>query len=142
MVTRSFIRDDRGSAIPLFGVCIFAVFAAAGAAIDYTRAATVRTGMQAALDACAITLSKEADKLDPALLEQRAQVIFEASFKHPEAKQIKIKPTYTNDNGTYKLSMQATGSVDTTVFRIFGQNTMNLKADTEHAAFGACPRPR
>ena len=116
---------------PLFGVCIFALFAAGGAAIDYTRAATVRTGMQAALDACAITLSKEADKLDPAKLAERAQVIFEASFKHPEAKQIKVKPTYTNDNGTYKLSMQATGSVDTTVFRIFGTNTLNLKADTE-----------
>jgi len=131
MVMRSFIRDDRGSVVPLFGVCMFGLFAAAGAAVDYSRAATVRTGMQAALDACAITLSKEADKLDPALLEQRAQAIFEASFKHPEAKQIKVKPTYTNDNGTYKLSMQATGSVDTTVFRIFGQNTMNLKADTE-----------
>ena len=131
MVTRSFIRDERGSTIPLFGICIFAIFAAAGAAIDYTRAATARTEMQAALDAAAITLSKEADQLNSAQLAQRAQAIFEASFKDPEAKKIKVQPTYTNVNGTYKLVMQATGSLDTTVFYIFGRNTIDIKADTE-----------
>jgi Flp pilus assembly protein TadG len=131
MVITQFARDERGSVIPLFAICIFAVFAAAGAAIDYSRAATARTEMQAALDATAITLSKEADGLSAAKLAERAQAIFEANFKDSQAKSIKVQPTYTKVNGDYKLAMQAAGALDTTVFRIFGQNTMNIKTDTE-----------
>jgi Flp pilus assembly protein TadG len=131
MIIRQFGQDQRGSVIPLFAICIFAVFAAVGAAVDYSRAAKGRSEMQAALDAAAITLSKEADKLDAAQLKERAQAIFEASFKDSASKKITVKPTYTNVNGVYKLAMQATGALDTTVFHIFGQNTMDIKANTE-----------
>ena len=131
MIVGAFVKDQRGSTIPLFAVCMFAIFAAAGAAIDYSRAATARTEMQAALDATAITLSKEADGLSAAQLTARAQAIFQANFKDAQAKNIAVQPTYTNVNGTYKLAMEATGALDTTVFHIFGRNTMSIKADTQ-----------
>src|SRR5262245_21199250 len=131
MTRNTFIRDERGSTLPLFGICVFAIFVAAASAIDYSRAANARTQMQAALDATTITLSKEADKLTAAQLAERAQAIFEANFHDPEAKKIKVQPTYTNVNGDYKLTMQASGTVDTTIFQVFGRKTMDIAANTE-----------
>ena len=54
------VYSRRLSVALLFRVCTLALFAAVGAAVDYSRAASVRTQMQAAIDAAAIMLAKEA----------------------------------------------------------------------------------
>ena len=51
MVSKSLRADERGSVIPLFGICALVVFGTVAVAIDYSRAASSRSEMQAALDA-------------------------------------------------------------------------------------------
>ena len=60
--------DERGGVLPIFAISIMLIFGAVGAAIDYSRAAAARTEMQAALDATAILLAKEASELTQAQL--------------------------------------------------------------------------
>ena len=128
----NFKSDERGSILPIFGICIFVVLAAAGAAIDYSRAAASRTGMQAALDAASIMLAKEAAAgLTSAQLADKAQAYFEASFKSPDAKNIKVVPTFSNIAGVNRIRLDGTGSLDTTVFRIFGTNALSIGANSE-----------
>ena len=65
------------AALPLLGFV--------GAAIDFSRAASARTAMQAALDASALMLSKDAQMLTPTDLIQKAGDDFRALFTRPGA---------------------------------------------------------
>jgi Flp pilus assembly protein TadG len=131
MSLKPFLRNDRGSVVPMFAVCIGAVFAAVGAAIDYSRAVAVRTQMQAAVDAAAIMLAKEAANLTTTQLTEKAQTYFATNFKDPQGKKMVAIPTFTNEGGTNRIKLAASGSIDTTIFRIFGQNQMDLRTETE-----------
>jgi Mg-chelatase subunit ChlD len=115
----------------MFAICTAAIFAAVGAAIDYSRAATVRTEMQAALDAATLMLAKEASGLSATQLSERANAYFLASFKSPQAKAIVVTPNLTTTAGVSKLRLDGSGSIDTTVFRIFGTMKMDFKASSE-----------
>ncbi len=131
MMFRAFLRDDRGSVVPLFAVCFAAILAAVGASVDYSRANASRTAMQAALDAAALMLAKEASGLTTSQLTQKAQTYFTLNFNSPQAKNITVTPTFSNVGGANKISLQSIGSVDTTLFRIFGQLEMPIKATSE-----------
>jgi hypothetical protein len=115
----------------MFAICLAAILAAVGAALDYTRAATSRTAVQAALDAAAIMLAKESNGLTQAQLTQKAQAYFALNFHHSDANAIVVTPTVTTAGGINKISLSGTGSIDTTLFRIFGQQQMQIKATTD-----------
>lgn len=131
MTFRDGIRDERGSVIPLFAICLAAVLAAGGAAVDYTRANTARTSMQASLDAAALLLAKEASTLTPAQLAQTANSYFLLNFTNLETKGITVSPTFSTSGGVNKISLQGAGSVETSLFRIFGQFQIPIKANAE-----------
>lgn len=126
-----FNKSEGGSVIPLFAICIFAVFGAVGVAVDYSRAASSRTAMQAALDAAALMLAKEAEGLTATQLNERAQAYFLASFKSPEAKNITVVPKLIKVDGVNKISLESRGSLDTTVFHLFGRNVVDIRATSE-----------
>ena len=54
---------------------------AIGAAVDYSRANSARTAMQAALDSAGLILSKEAQTLTQAQLEAKAVAVFQREFQ-------------------------------------------------------------
>jgi Flp pilus assembly protein TadG len=60
MLLSRFLTDRNGSIVPMFAAALVPVIGLVGAAIDYGRASSVRSEMQAALDATALMLSKEA----------------------------------------------------------------------------------
>jgi Flp pilus assembly protein TadG len=128
---RQLQRDERGSVIPMFAICLAAILAAVGGAVDYSRANASRTAMQAALDAAALMLAKEASGLTQAQLTQKAQSYFQINFNNSEAKSITVTPTFSNANGVNKIALQSTGSVDTTLFRVFGQMQIPISANSE-----------
>lgn len=115
----------------MFAICIAAVFAAVGAAVDYSRAAAARTEMQTALDAATLMLAKEAAGLTQSELATKANAYFLASFKSPQSKNIVVAPTYTTVSGVSKLRLDGSGSIDTSVFRLFGTMKMDFKASSE-----------
>src|SRR6185503_20682521 len=100
-----FRASESASVVPLFAICIVVVLGAVGIAVDYSRAASSRSEMQAALDAAAIMLAKESDGLTEAQLNAKAQAYFLASFKSPEAKNITVVPKLTKVDGVNKISL-------------------------------------
>ena len=75
-----FIQDRRGGVAPMFALAIIPVFGLIGAAVDYSRANSVRSGMQSAIDATALAMSKLAPTLTQTQLQQQATAYFNAMF--------------------------------------------------------------
>jgi Flp pilus assembly protein TadG len=104
----------------------------AGASVDYTRANSVRTAMQAAVDATALSLAKDARTLTGEQLGQQATSIFMTAFHRPEAKNVTVTPQFSSPQpGTFVLSVAATASIDTTLTQLLGQSQLNIAASGE-----------
>jgi len=126
-----FARCQRGNVAMIFGLALIPLVGAVGAAVDYSRAASARTAMQAALDASALILSKEAQTLPTSQLQGRALEVFKANFHYPSVKGLDVTPTFTNpDSGSFVLKMTANGSVDTTIAGIW-LPSIDISASTE-----------
>jgi Mg-chelatase subunit ChlD len=134
MLIARFLHDQRASVIPTFVLGVTAIVGFVGAAIDYTRAASIRSSMSSALDSTALMLSRDADKLDPAQLKQRAQDYFLGQFTRPEAQNVQVDSTLSSpQQGSFVLTVSASASMNTTVTRVLGQTQINVAANTDVA---------
>jgi Flp pilus assembly protein TadG len=105
-VLRDFRSDRSGNVAITFAIAIVPIIIAIGAAVDYSRGNSVRSSMQAALDAAALSLSKEANGLTSAQLNAKALAYFQANFNRAEAQSVVVTPTFTDlGNGKYKLNL-------------------------------------
>src|SRR2546421_5636979 len=120
-----FLRDRGGNVATMFAIAVIPVIGLTGAAIDYSRANSVRTAMQAAIDATALAMAKLAPTLTQSQLQTQATAYFNAMFNHPEAKNLVITPTYTTAGGA-QLTVAVNGAVDATFMKIMGYNTIPL----------------
>jgi len=120
-----FFKDRRGGVAPMFALAIIPVFGLIGAAVDYSRANSVRTGMQSAIDATALAMAKLAPTLTQTQLQQQATAYFNAMFNHPEALNLVITPTYTTAGGS-QLVISVSGTVNTSFMRIMGFSSLNV----------------
>src|SRR5947209_17341140 len=125
MLLSRFWKDRRGSIAPMFAIAVIPMIGVTGAAIDYSRANSARTGMQAAIDATALAMAKLAPTLTQSELQQKTTAYFNAMFNHPEAKNIVLTPTYTTAGGA-QLTIAVNGSVDATFMKIIGFNNLNI----------------
>jgi Flp pilus assembly protein TadG len=115
---RTFCSNRRGNVSIIFALSLVPMFGLVGLAVDYSRAVGVRTSMHAAIDATALMLSREANGLTPAQLQEKATQYFTANFKRPEGKNLVVTPTFTSPTpGSWKLTVKATGKIDTLVMR-------------------------
>jgi Flp pilus assembly protein TadG len=119
MMLFRFLKDRRASVAPMFALAIIPIFGLVGASIDYSRANSVRTAMQAAADATALMLSKDASSLTASQLATKATGYFQALFSRPEAMNLSIVPTYTTTGGS-QLTITASASVNTSFMKIMG----------------------
>jgi Flp pilus assembly protein TadG len=127
-----FLADRRASIVPFFALAIIPVIGFMGAAVDYSRGNSVKSAMQAALDATGLMLSKEAGSLTASEITQKANQYFQAVFNRPEAKNIQITPILKAlNNGGYQLDISSMGFVDTTFTRVIGQTQMKVTATTQ-----------
>src|SRR6266852_610315 len=90
-----FFSDRKGGVTPLLALGIIPIVGAVGAAVDYSRAGSVRTAMQAAGDATALMLAKTASTMTSDQLQQNATAYFTANFKRPEAQNVAVTATYS-----------------------------------------------
>ena len=100
MSLKRFLQDRRGGITPMFALAIIPVVGLTGAAIDYSRANSVRSAMQAAADSTALMLSKDASTLTPSQLTTKATAYFNALFSRPDAKGLTITPVYSTTGGS------------------------------------------
>jgi Flp pilus assembly protein TadG len=123
-------RAARGGNVAItFAIAAIPILGAVGAAVDYSRANDVKAKLQAAIDATALMISKEAATDTSTELQTNASNYFFAMFKPPGVKDVTINAVYTG-NGATSLIINATASVPTTIAQIFGIDAINLTAST------------
>ena len=129
-----FVCDSRGNVAIIFGICVLP-FAFAGAAIDYSRANSVKVSLQNALDETALMLSKEAGTDSSTTLQTNATNYFMAQFTRPEATNVKVNASYTTSGG---IAVSLTGSADVpTVFLgVIGEKIITV--NSSNFAYPVC----
>jgi Flp pilus assembly protein TadG len=121
MLLARLFRDPNGGVAPLLALSLIPLVGAVGAAIDYSRAASARTAMQAAGDAAALMLSKQASSLNANQLQQSASSFFLANFQnHPEAQGVQVNATYAKGNSGYTVTVTASATVNASFLGIMG----------------------
>jgi hypothetical protein len=126
MLLKRFLRDRNGGVAPLLGLAIIPIIASAGAAIDYSRAASVRTASQAALDSSVLALAKEAQELQGEQVNQKAQDYFTALFQRPELQGLEVTAHVASINGGYSVTMSAAGSIKTMIMGVMGHSKIDI----------------
>jgi Flp pilus assembly protein TadG len=125
MSLRFFLRDRRGGVAPMFALAMIPVIGLVGAAVDYSRANSLRTKVQSALDATALAMARSAPNLTESQLQTQTKDYFTTLFNKPELKNLSVTATYSTTNGS-QLMITANGSVDTTFTRVMGFNSLNV----------------
>ena len=98
---RGFLQDRRGGVAPMFALAIIPVIGLIGAAVDYSRANSIRTGMQAALDATALAMAKLAPTLTQTQLQTTDERLFHRRCSTARRRRTSsITPTYTTTGGS------------------------------------------
>ena len=129
---RAFRGDSRGNVAITFALALIPVFGAVGVAVDYSRANAARTAMQAALDATALMVSKEALNITAAQVQKKAKSYFNAEFKRPEVKSLVTTFTMQNNGpGDFTVIAEATGTLDTTIAAVIGKKTMDIRTTSQ-----------
>jgi Flp pilus assembly protein TadG len=132
MILKRFIRNRDGSVAPMLAIAALPLLGFVGAAVDYSRAASVRTAMQAAADASALMLSKNAPTLSDAELLQQATDSFSAMFTHPEARNVHVEAVFQQpENGSFTLRMTASATVNTVFSQVLGRSEIPLSTSSE-----------
>jgi hypothetical protein len=102
------------------------IFASVGASIDFGRAASARAGMQAAVDATALMMAKDAAVADPTQLSAKARNYFNANFQNSEFGNLQTTVTTSSASSGYSVNMTATGVVPTRFMGVMGVSSLNV----------------
>jgi Flp pilus assembly protein TadG len=132
MLFGHFLGNRDASVAPMLALAALPLFGFVGAAVDYSRAASVRSSMQAALDATALMLSKEAQSLSTGDLAQKANTTFNAIFDRPEANNVQITSLFASpQQSSFSLTVSASSSINTVFTKVLGHSEIKLSASSE-----------
>ncbi len=127
----AFRACNRGNVLLTFALASIPVIGGVGAAIDFSRASSAKSALQAAVDAAALILSKDAQTASSAQLSAKADALVKANFNRSEVTNLSVTPTFTTTAaGSFQLTILASGQMPTTIAALFIP-TMTIGADTE-----------
>ena len=126
---QGFVRAREGNVAVIFALATLPIIASVGAAVDYSRANSVKADMQAALNSTALMLSKEAATDTVGELQAKASTYFKAIFKPHGAGNISVSASYDTTNGS---TLVLNGSVDmpTEFMQAFGYDAVTLSGSS------------
>ncbi len=124
---RAFARRNDGSVAMMFGLSMMGLMLAAGLSLDYARAFSVQTGLQADLDSALLGAASE--MAQPAQIQSKAQKYFNANWssKHNVGS---VTLTVTKVDNTH-LRGVARAKVPTTLMKMAGFNEVDVEAVAE-----------
>jgi len=125
---RSFRGNDGGNVAIIFGLSLIPMMLAMGAAIDYGHGNSVKTRIQAALDATGLMVAQQVGLMPDDELIEQAQQIFAANF-HTESG-VTISPLSVGVTEQV-ITLSAAATVDTYLMDIVGIDYMEVGASTE-----------
>jgi Flp pilus assembly protein TadG len=124
--------NQRGNVALTFALAFLPLMVAADAAVDYTRAANVRTALQSAVDATALLLSKDAPGLSETQVSQKASDYFNSLFHHPEASDVTTTAVFTQPvAGNFALTVTGTARVLPAFAQIWGHTHTQVTASSD-----------
>lgn len=126
MLLSRFLRNRDAGVAPMLALLALPLFGAIGAAIDFSRAASVRTSMQAALDASALILAKSAKNVDANQLNVDATKYFNVNFQNSELQNLNTTATSSSTSSGYSATLSASGSIKSKFMGLFGFTNLNL----------------
>ena len=135
---RRFIGANEGNIAVIFAIAAIPVISFVGAAIDYSRANSARSSMQAALDSTALMLSKDLSEglITAAQVNTKATAYFTALYTNPDAKSVSINATYTASSTIgSNIVVNGSGSVTTDFMKVAGWPNINFSTSST-AAWG------
>ena len=128
----NFCRNTDGSLAPIFALMLTPMLIAVGASVDYSRANSMKSTLQATLDSAVLAGAKDGVTNGGSGWSQLAQNIFQSNLAVKTS--MATTPTFTaNSDGTYSGSV--TGSVPTSLLGI-----INIKGTSNNQ--GAIMRTR
>jgi len=127
---RRFRRDRSGNVIVFFGLAIVPVLGLAGAAIDYARATTVRSQLNAAVDSAALMAARDASKLTDAQLRDRINGWIRAGLSPDEAAAFP-NATIGIDRTARTVTIAAKVPVDKTLFNVIGKDKIPIASNSQ-----------
>src|SRR5262249_47526709 len=121
-------RSARGGNVMLiFALAIIPIVGAVGAAVDYSRANSVKADMQAALDSTALKLAKDgAATLSSTDMQSSATSYFTAIFHRPEAGNVAVTPSVSGST----LTVSGSATINTTVMGVLGFNQLSISGSS------------
>ncbi len=129
---RTFSSARGGNVMLTFALALVPMVGLVGAAIDYSRANSVKAAMQAASNSTALMLSKYVQDLTGTQVNQKASEYFTALFNRTETTGISVAPTFSSPQpGSFKLQLAVTGMVPTTFTKVFGQSELKVNVNSE-----------
>ena len=114
-----------GNVLITFALATVPLVGLVGSAVDYSRGNSLKVAIQAAVDATALALSKDANSISDSDLQPKADAHFRALFTRPEAKNIQVTAVKTTV-GESSITVGATATIDTSFMGVFGINQMNV----------------
>jgi Flp pilus assembly protein TadG len=131
-----FAADRRGNILPLFALAFIPMVAVIGAAVDYSRANSVKAALQAALDSTALAMAAKAPTLSASELTTQAQAYFDALFIKYNTTRVPLQVSYINTNGP-QVTVSGETMVNTMFMRIPGYGINQVKvAGSSTSAWG------
>jgi Flp pilus assembly protein TadG len=130
MLLKRFWRDRRGGVAPMLALAALPLMGSVGAAIDFSRAASARTAMQAALDSTALMLSRELGTIPAANLSAKANALFAAQFQHPQNRAVEVTVKGETAPNANSITMSAASTSPTQFMGIVGFQTVAIVART------------
>lgn len=121
---------NAGNVTITFALATIPMVGFVGAAVDYSRANSVKTAMQAAADSTALMLSKVAASMNSTDIQSKGDAYFKALFNRPEANGLQVTTTYTTTGGS-QIVVAATANVKTDFMNLVGTTTMKIGVDSK-----------
>ena len=122
------MRARRGNVAITFAFTLIPLLALVGAAVDLSRANSVRTSLQLAVDSTALMLSKKAASATSDEMKGLVETYFAGLFKRPDATNTKVSATYSTTAGS-QIVVSGSADMDTEFMSMLGFKTMSLSGD-------------
>jgi Flp pilus assembly protein TadG len=122
----AFLRNRCGGVAPLLGLALLPLVVGVGAAVDYSRASSVRAAMQAAGDATALMLARSPSILAGNQLQENATGFFMANFNRPEAQSLQVSASYTQGSAGFTVTVDGSATVSTNFMSLMGFSQIPL----------------
>ena len=118
-----FAKAEQGNIAVLFAIAAVPILSFVGAAIDYTRANSARSSMQAALDSTALMLAKDLSDgtITASQINTKAQAYFTALYTNTDARAVAVNATYTASTPQGStIVVNGSGNVPTDFMKVAG----------------------